>query len=513
MTFLYASRGDHGVPPHYAKGIMLRPLVIATLASAILVTGCATVGPDYASPALMLPAHWSSPAGDQTEAAPQERAKHLARWWRQLGDAQLDRLIDEALSANTDLRLAQARLRQARASRAQASAAQLPSLTTSGTATRSKSPTATTGGASATGAPNSTLYDAGFDASWEIDLFGATRRAVEAADADTAAAKAAVDAAQVSLLAEVAQTYVDLRSFQRRLAIARENLATQSETLQLVEWRQQAGLATSVDIEQARTNREQTRGGMPDLEVGLAAAENRLTTLLGKHPGTLSEQLAELRALPDVPPNIAAGIPAEVLRQRPDLVAAERTLAAETARLGQRQAERLPSLTLSGGFGWQAFSLGALGGAGTVSRAVGGTLAATLFDGGRLRAAVEVQSAVQEQALVSYERSVLNALEEVENALVGHAATRDRIAARRAAAASARTASQLSRHLFESGLADFQKLLDAERTRLTAEDNLAAAEATLVSSLIKLYKALGGGWEAKTEAMPASPETAKGDKA
>lgn len=489
---------------------MIRPLVLATLASAILLTGCATVGPDYASPALTLPAHWSSPAGDQTAAAPQERAEHLVHWWRQLGDAQLDRLIDEALSANTDLRLAQERLRQARASRTQASAAQLPALTAAGSATRSKSPTATTGSASRT------LYDAGFDASWEIDLFGATRRAVEAADADAAAVAASVDAAQVSLLAEVAQTYVDLRSFQLRLAIARENLATQSETLQLVEWRQQAGLATGAEVEQARTSREQTRGGIPDLEVGLAAAENRLTTLLGKPPGALREQLAELRALPDVLPNIAAGIPAEVLRQRPDLIAAERTLAAETARVGQRQAERLPSLALSGAFGWQAFSLGALGGAGTVSHAVGGTLAATLFDGGRLRAAVEVQSAVQEQALVAYERSVLNALEEVENALVGHAAARDRIDARRAAAASARTASQLSRQLFEAGLADFQKLLDAQRTRLTAEDNLATAEATLVSSLIKLYKALGGGWEAgweaKAAATPASSDTAKGDK-
>jgi outer membrane protein TolC len=192
---------------------------------------------------------------------------------------------------------------------------------------------------------------------------------------------------------------------------------------------------------------------------------------------------------------VASGIPADVLRQRPDLIAAERTLAAETARVGQKLAQHYPSLNLTASFGWQAYSLGGLGAAGSLTHALGGTLAATLFDAGRLRAQVEIQNAVQEQALVTYRSSVLTALEEVENALVGYAAARERVDARRAAADSARNAADLARKLYQSGLTDFQQVLDTQRTQLTAEDNLAVADATLRTSLIALYKALGGGWE------------------
>ena len=191
---------------------------------------------------------------------------------------------------------------------------------------------------------------------------------------------------------------------------------------------------------------------------------------------------------------LGAGIPADVLRQRPDLMAAERTLAAETARVGQKLAARYPSLSLGGSFGWQAYSFAALGGSDTLLRAVSGTLAATLFDGGKLRSAVEIQNAVQEQALISYEASVLGALEEVENGLTAYAAAR-------AAAGAARNAAALTRDLYQSGLADFQKVLETERTRLTTEDNLATAEATVLTSLIKLYKALGGGWEQSATAQ------------
>lgn len=466
------------------------PVLVLT---ATLLAGCSllpAVGPDYRPPELALPAQWSS---TREAASPPAASRRLADWWRQLGDAELDRLVDQALAGSLDLKLAQARLRQARASRTQAVSAYFPSLSASAGASRSKTLQAPA---------ERTLYDAGFDANWEIDLFGGTRRAVEAAGADLAASQADADNARVSLVAEVAQNYVDLRSYQRRLAIARDNLATQGETLQITEWRNQAGLASSSDVEQARTNREQTRATIPDLEIGLAAAENRLAVLLGRHPGALHEELAAVRPLPDVPAGVASGIPADVLRQRPDLIAAERSLAAETARVGQKLAQRFPSLALGGSFGWQAYSLGALGGTGTLVRAVSGSLAATLFDGGRLRSAIDIQSAVQEQALVSYENSVLTALEEIENALTAHALARERIAARRAAAQAAGNAAQLSRRMYESGLADFQKVLDTERTRLSAEDNLALAEATQLASLIKLYKALGGGWEAMPNATP-----------
>jgi multidrug efflux system outer membrane protein len=462
----------------------------AAVVLAGFLAGCATpmLGPDYQAPAIRVPSSWS--AQDTSTDATAEGKKHLVQWWKQLQDSQLDWLVEQALSDSLDLKLAQARLQQTRASRRVSEAGRYPSVSTSASASSIKNSDAVAP------QPERTLYDAGFDATWEIDVFGATRRGVEAATADIAASQANMDNVRVSLVAEVARNCVELRSYQRRLAIARENLASQSETLQITEWRYESGLARASEVEQARTSREQTRAGIPDLEVSLAAAENRIAVLLGRNPGELRSMLAEVKPLPAVPDSIATGIPAEVLRQRPDLIVAERTLAAETARVGQKLAQRYPSLTLSGSFGWQAYSLAALGGADTIARSLGGTLAATLFDGGRLKSLVEVQSAVQEQALVSYQATVLSALEEIENALKSYAAAHERVDARRAAAESARNAAQLSRNLYQSGLADFQQVLETQRTQLSTEDSLAVADATLRTSLISLYKALGGGWEA-----------------
>lgn len=457
--------------------------VAVTLLSACAQWPLPLVGPDYTSPDLALPSGWTAPAENRATA-------DIARWWRQLGDPRLDGLIDAALAESLDLRLAEARLRQARASRDQAVGGLFPSVTGSAGATRSRS------AANIGALPARTTYDAGFDAAWEIDIFGGTRRGIEAATADQAAVAADLDQVRVSLVAEVARNYIDLLSYRRRLSIARDNLASQSETLQIVAWRYQAGLAASTDVEQARTSREQTRAGIPDLEVGQVAAENRLAVLLGSSPGSLRVMLAGDRPFPPVPASVGAGIPADILARRPDLVAAERTLAAETARVGQRLAQRFPSLNLGASFGWQAYSFAALGGSGSLARSLSGSLAATLFDGGRLKSAVAIQSAVQEQALIAYRSGVLAALEEVENALAAYAADRERVEARQAAAEAARNAAQLSRNLYQSGLADFQKVLETERTRLSAEDNLAIAEATMRSDLIKLYKALGGGWEA-----------------
>jgi len=236
--------------------------------------------------------------------------------------------------------------------------------------------------------------------------------------------------------------------------------------------------------------------------VSLAAAANRLAVLLGQPPGSLNDALAGAGELPLLPASVGAGIPADVLRQRPDLIVAERSLAAETARVGQKLAQRFPSLNLGASFGWQAYSLGGLGAAGSLARSVSGSLAGTLFDAGRLKSAVDIQTAVQEEALAAYEAAVLSALEEVENALTAYASGRERVDARRAAAASAREAALLLRNLYQAGLTDFQKVLETERTRLTAEDNLALAEAAMRTNLIKLYKALGGGWQVADAAAP-----------
>lgn len=474
-------------------------LLIICAASLSGCTQLPSLGPNFRSPDLQLPERWANAPATGSASA------HLSDWWRQFGDAQLDALIDEALQGSLDLQLAQARLRQARALREQAIGGFFPTLSASTGASDNRSSPAV----SPLSTP--TVYDAGFDASWEIDVFGGTRRALEAATAEQEASAASLDQARVSLVAEVARNYVELRSYQRRLQIALDNLASQSETLQITDWRYQAGLAAASDVEQARTSREQTRASLPDLEVGIGNAENRLAVLLGLNPGTLHQRLAAPAPLPALPDSVAAGIPADVMRQRPDLIAAERKLAAETARVGQKLAQRFPSLKLGGSFGWQAYSFAALGGADTLARGASATLAATLFDGGRLRAAVEVQSAIQEQALIEYRSSVITALEEVENALKAYAAGRDRVDARRAAAVAARNAAQLARQMYQSGLADFQKVLETERTRLSTEDNLASAEAGMRLQLIALYKALGGGWAlagrrpAAGAASPAQP--------
>jgi NodT family efflux transporter outer membrane factor (OMF) lipoprotein len=394
-----------------------------------------------------------------------------------------------ALAAAPDLRTAQARLRQARASRDLAVAELFPSLGVSLSAQRSRA------GLEAV----QTLYGAGFDAAWEPSIFGGQRDAAAGAAADAEAAAANLAAVRVSLAAEVALEYATLRTYQQRLAIAASNVASQAETLQLTAWRAQAGLASELDVAQARTNLEQSRASMPALATGRAEAEHRLAVLTGQVPDALKSALAAAAPLPRVPEQLAVAIPAETLRQRPDLRAAELTLRAEMARTDQRRADRYPGLNLSGSWGWQAFRATALGGSDTLVRSIAAGLSMNLFDGGRLKSRLEIQSAVEEQALIAYEKTLLTALEEVENALAGYADGRDRLEARRRAADSAGIAARLARSLYEAGAADFQKVLDTERTRLAAEDGLASAEGDLLVAFIKLYKALGGGW---TTALP-----------
>lgn len=463
---------------------------IAMLAASLL--GACTplaILPGANTPRVVTPAAWSQTA---TTGTPQ----HLADWWTRFGDAELDRLMAEALAAAPDLKSAQAKLRQARANRDLADANLRPSLGASASATRSRTGREAGGNDTA-----QTRYAAGFDASWEVPIFGGLRDAAAAAAADAAAAAASLEAAQVSLAGEVALNYVNLRAYQQRLKIARANVTSQEETLQITDWRNQAGLASSLDVEQARANLEQSRASIPSLESGRAAAEHRLAVLTGQPPGALQARLAAMQPLPTPPAAIAAGIPVDTLRQRPDVRAAELSLRAEIARSAERAADREPSLSLSGSLGWQAFSASALGGSGSLVRSLAANLAANLFDGGRIRARFTAQDAVREQALVAYEKAILTALEDVENALAAYAAGRARVAARERAAEAARNAALLAHTQYQAGLVDFQKVLDTERTRLTAEDGLATAEADVLTATISLYKALGGGWQPAPERM------------
>jgi len=451
--------------------------------------GCVTVGPDYAPPELDVPPAWgridTAAKPVTTHAA---ASRDIGQWWQSLNDPLLTGLIDEALQANHDLRSAQARLRQARAQRTVAVAGHYPDVTASGSASRSRSSEETGSGTT------SNYYSAGFDASWEVDVFGGVRRGVEAAEADLESSEASLAHTRVTLVSEVALGYVEMRSLQIRLGIARDNLASQSDTLQITEWRAQAGLTSIQDVAQARSNREQTRAQVPALETSLAEAEHSLDILLGKSPGTLHARLAEAAGLPTIPVEIAVNIPAETLRQRPDVRAAERTLAAETARLSVTESARYPSFNLSGSIGLEALKFSALGNSGAAALSLLAGITAPIFNAGRLRAQVEIQDAAREQAQITYEQTVLTALQDVENALVALARSQERIEALGNAAVSTRVAAELARQRYSTGLIDFQSVLDTERSVLSVEDSLASTRADGVLALIRLYKALGGGW-------------------
>jgi len=332
-------------------------------------------------------------------------------------------------------------------------------------------------------------------------VFGGVRRSVEAAEADLEASVASLENTQVSLASEVALNYVEVRTRQILLGIARDNLASQSETLQLTDWREQAGLVSSQDVEQARSSREQTRAQIPALETSLAEAEHGLDILLGKTPGTLHARLSIAGDLPAVPDEIAVGIPADTLRQRPDVRAAERRLAAETAHVGVAEAARYPAFNLSGSIGLEALTLGALGSSDAVASSLLAGITGPIFDAGRRRALVEIQDAVREQALVAYEQTVLVALQDVENALVSLARNRERVEALANAVESARIAARLARHRYSTGLIDFQSVLDSERNVLLLEESLASSRSNGVLALIRLYKALGGGWSPQAEVL------------
>jgi NodT family efflux transporter outer membrane factor (OMF) lipoprotein len=470
-------------------------IVLASLG----LVACAAVGPDYQAPQPAAPAEWSRIDATEQSVTSPAATGDLSEWWQTLNDPLLTELVNEALLASPDLRSAQARLREARARRAVAGAGLYPDVNATAAGSRKNFSEESGAGISRD------LYSAGFDARWEIDVFGGLRRSVEAAEADFESSQASLDATRVSLAAEVASNYIEVRAQQRLLAIARANLETQSETLQLTDWRAQAGIVSIQDVEQARSNSEQTRAQIPFIEANLATAEHSLDILLGRAPGTLHARLAAAAALPEVPRSVAVGIPADTLRQRPDVRAAERTLAAETARVGVTEAARYPSFNLFGTLGLESLTLGSLG-IGAATSSFGADVTAPIFNAGRRRAQVEVQDAVREQALVAYEQTVLAALQEAENALVDLARNRERGAALANAVASARTAAELARLRYSAGLIDFQSVLTSERNALVLEESLARNRADGVLALIRLYKALGGGWSPQPESLATSED-------
>lgn len=459
-----------------------RHLRLPMAAALALLAGCASTAPPGAAlPTPPVPTAWS--ATPDTRAVPAAVATPLAQWWQRFGDPQMTDLVAQALQAHTSVRSARAALQQARAQAQVQQAGLLPSVNASGSAQRSRS-----------GGSTGNNFQLGFDAAWEPDVFGRLNAGADASEADARAAQASLDQVQVSLAAEVALNYITLRGQQERLSIARRNLTSQRETLQMTDWRVQAGLTTSLVSEQARAAAEQTAAQVPQLEASLAQSRHALAVLTGRAPGALDSLLASPRAVPQAPDDLVLAIPAETLRQRPDIRQAEERIAAALARVAQADAARYPSFRISGSLGLRALTLGALGDGASVVHSLLGGISVPLFDGGAARAQVRVQEAVLEQARVNYEATVLTALQDVEDALVALRGERERLVHLQAAADAAGNAALLAQNRYASGLIDFQAVLDTQRTLLSTQDSVATSIANAGADHVRLYKALGGGW-------------------
>ncbi|HNN88755.1 MAG TPA: efflux transporter outer membrane subunit [Giesbergeria sp.] len=457
--------------------------VAGTLGLALLLQGCAHRAPVASeSPGAALPVAWNAPLPAGVAVLPQ--ADDLARWWERFGDPQLSALVAQALQAHPSALSAQAALRQARAQARVQAAGMLPDVSLSGSAQRSRS-----------GGQTGNSFQVGLDAGWEPDLFGRLDAGVQASQADARAAQASLEQVHVSLSAEVALQYISLRSLQQRLAIAQRNLETQQQTLQITDWRVQAGLATSLVAEQARAAAEQTAAQVPQLQASLAQARHALAVLTGQAPAALDAALAAPQAVPQPSQALVLDIPADTLRQRPDVRVAQERVQAALARVSQADAARYPSLRLSGSLGLRALTLGALGDSASLVHSLLGSVAVPLFDGGATQAQVQVQQAALEQARQAYQLAVLTALKEVEDALVALQGEAARLAHLQQAAQAAGNAALLAQQRYASGLIDFASVLETQRTQLATQDALATSQANLGSNHVRLFKALGGGWQ------------------
>lgn len=476
-------------------------------AIALLLAGCAA-GPDYHAPppaALHVPSGYAPPITAPAASIAPVPAD-LSAWWRQFDDPLLTDLIARATAGNLQIAQSVARLAQARESLVQARGDLLPSLSGSAGATRNFTHGGSssiivggngdgTGGTVVTtgGSSGSTALSLGLDASWQVDIFGGLTRAMQAARADEAAARFDLEGVRTSVAGEVATNYIDARLAQARLEIARSTLRTQDDNLEIAGWRVQAGLASSLDGEQARAQRAQTASTIPALETSYLQAVNRLGILTGQAPGALRTEMEAAQPIPRGPDGLAVGIPADTLRRRPDVRSAERQLAAATARIGVAKANLFPALSITGNLNTNAATLGKLG-----DMLTGGLFAGitqTIFDAGRRTSQVRSARAGADLAFAAYRQTVLSGLEDVENAIQALEAAKARQAQLAVALDASNNAAIYSRSQYRSGLIDFLSVLQSEQSLLSARDQLASARADEALALVQLYLALGGGWQ------------------
>jgi multidrug efflux system outer membrane protein len=446
--------------------------------------GCG-VSPFHRFGGIALPAAWKNAAGFPS-ASP---SRDISRWWNRFEDPTLGKIISKALADSPDMATASARIRESRARREGAVASLFPSLSGSTSANSS------TSRRDGVGSDSDTSYSAGLNASWEADLFGKRRSAVEAASAQLGATEANFHSVQASLASEIAIAYTNLRVQEAGLEVLRRTIKSREETYQLANWRTQAGEADSLESSQALSSLEQARAAIPALEQSAAQARNLLSRLAGQAPGGLDALLSGNRkSIPNPSSSLAIGIPADVLRQRPDLRIAGYQLLAAAANTRAADAERFPSLALSGALGMNTLSSGKIFNPEVTTAGIIAGLSGPIFDAGRIRANIDAQSAAEEQAFQNYRSTVLTALSEVEDSLIACRRTTERLAILERATAAAREAAELAQQRYQAGVIDILTVLETQRSLLNLEDNLFNVRASRTIAYIQLYKALGGGW-------------------
>lgn len=469
-----------------------------SVALSVFLAGCRAVGPDYQTPETNVSQTPLPQMNAGTVISPDE----VSAWWMVFNDPALTNLIVRTLQGNHTLREGRARVREARARLGISRSGLLPEVDVAGSYQRFRNSDYVVAGS------DGDFYHAGFDASWELDIFGRRRREIEVSQAAFEAEVASLEQVWVSLAAETARHYVNLQTVRQQLAVASSNLVIQADTWDLVRSRAKAGLSDALAVEQATYNLEQTRAKLPQLHSQEEASLHALAVLTGVMPGDLNKALCKIAPIPSVSPRMLAGIPADLLRRRPDVLVAERQLAAQTARIGVAQADQYPTFLLSGSVGLESLDESTFLESGSRFFSLAPSVVWPIFRAGSIRANIEVQNALQEQALAVYEEVVLEAVRELRDALADYGHEYVRCEALRKAAKAAREAVSLSQNQYKNGLSDFNNVLDAQRSLMMFEELVVISEGAITDHLIRVYKAMGGGWSA----LSASVEEKKEEK-
>lgn len=485
----------------------------AVLVAAYALAGC-TVGPDFLKPKAEVPAAWTKAVGTPAKSRISATAPQTDSWWERFHDPELSALIRRAVEANLDIKEAAVRIAEARAQRDIAAAAEMPTLSSNASYSNQRiSETTAQGslfsslGGRAKGLPIHipsfpnpySQYQVGFDASWEPDLFGGARRLIEAAKADTEASEEDARNSLVSLEGEVARDYIDLRSAQAQLDVLHRNIATEHDVVVLARQRRAAGLGTDLDVSNAAAQVKQTQSQLPPLAAEVSSDINQLSELLAREPGALASELETPKPVPPVPSEVRIGLPGDLLRRRPDIRAAEARLHAAVARVGVADAALFPSISFDVPFGLQSETLPDLAQWASRFYSIGPTLQIPIFEGGKLKANIALADMQEKEAAIDYARTVLNAVHEVEDAIVAYTSEQNRRDALTAALAQNDVSLALARQRYQSGVTTFLDVLDAERTSEQTELSFAASNAAVSTDLVALYKALGGGWAAEQQ--------------